>query len=191
MKTFAVVIVASLLAAPAYAQNPEDQVLTVVKRLFDGMRARDTTAMRATLHESARLVGTSTNPQGQPTHQSIPIDNWLRAIGRAPGVPDERIYNPEVRVDGSLATVWTRYDFFIGENFSHCGYDAFQLVNVGGSWKIIQVADTQRRAPDQCGRGTTPAPESKPTAADTADVVAAVQNLFDAMLKRDSIAIRN
>src|SRR5256885_3716182 len=39
----------------------------------------------------------------------------------------ERMWNPEVRIDGGIATLWTPYDFHVGPRFSHCGYDAFQL----------------------------------------------------------------
>ena len=60
-------------------------------------------------------------------------------------VLDEVLHDTEVRIDGPLAIVWTYYDFFAGENFSHCGYDAFQLLKVGGEWKIVALADTRRR----------------------------------------------
>lgn len=146
--------------------------------------------MRATLHSTARLYATSTNPQGEPVHRVVPIDGWLAAIARAPGKPDEKFYDPEVRVDDHLATVWFRYDFFIGENFSHCGYDSFQLGKLDGAWKIIQLADTQRRGEAQCGRGGAPPVRNAPPAADTAAVVGTVQRLFDAMATRDTATIR-
>jgi hypothetical protein len=193
MRILTITVVSLLLGAiqPVAAQTPEEQALAVVKRVFDGMRARDTAAMRRAFHSPARLVLTGTNPQGQPMHRAVSFDNWLASIGRAPGALEERIYNPEVRVDGNLATVWTRYEFFAGENFSHCGYDSFFLAKISGEWKIVQVADTQRRSPDQCGRTSTPVPELLPTAQDTTAVVRAAQALFDAMLKRDSVALRN
>ena len=188
MKAIRYLILFSVLAAPAAAQTPEQNVVAQVRRLFDAMKQRDTTGMRATLDASARLVGTGTNQQGQPVARTIPIQNWLRGIAGAPGSPDERIYDPEVRIDQNLATVWTRYDFFVGENFSHCGYDAFQLVQTAGQWKIVQVADTQRRSPEQCGRGTAAAAPA-PAAADTAAVIAAVQRLFDGMRTRDTTVL--
>jgi hypothetical protein len=57
---------------------------------------------------------------------------------------DEVLHDVEVRVDGPLATVWTYYDFFAGGEFSHCGYDAMQLLKVRGDWKIVALADTRR-----------------------------------------------
>lgn len=175
-------------AAPASAQTPEREVLAVVTRLFDGMRAKDTTAMRATMHAQTRLVGTG-NRQGQPFHQMVPIANWFRGIPNAQVLLDERLYDPEVRVDGNLATVWVRYDFYTGETFSHCGYDAFQLLKVGPDWKILQTADTRRS-----GGGAAaclPGSGTQPSAADTAAVVASFQRLFDAMRARDTLAAKN
>jgi predicted metal-dependent phosphoesterase TrpH len=41
--------------------------------------------------------------------------------------------------------VWTAYDFHVNSRFSHCGYDSFQLTRTAAGWKIIAIADTQRR----------------------------------------------
>ncbi|MEI2720897.1 MAG: hypothetical protein V9E87_12310 [Gemmatimonadales bacterium] len=57
---------------------------------------------------------------------------------------DERIYDPEIRIDGGLATVWTFYAFFVGERLSHCGVDAFQLARTSEGWKIIALADSRQ-----------------------------------------------
>lgn len=60
----------------------------------------------------------------------------------APGISDpeqgyvERMWDPEVRVQGPIASVWAPYDFYIHGDFSHCGVDAFQLVRDGGAWKV-------------------------------------------------------
>jgi hypothetical protein len=37
-----------------------------------------------------------------------------------------------------------KYDLHVGERFSHCGVDAFDLVKLGGEWKIVSVMDTRR-----------------------------------------------
>jgi hypothetical protein len=48
----------------------------------------------------------------------------------------ERIWNPEVRVHGLIATVWAPYDFWTDGKFSHCGIDAFDLIKTADGWKI-------------------------------------------------------
>ena len=53
-------------------------------------------------------------------------------------------FDPEVRIDGGLATVWAEYTFRVNDTISHCGVDAFQLVRTGDGWKILFVSDTRR-----------------------------------------------
>ena len=60
----------------------------------------------------------------------------------------ERMWDPEVRVDGPVATLWAPYDFYRGTEFSHCGTDAFQLAKTGGIWKVVLVSYTVQRPPD-------------------------------------------
>ena len=54
----------------------------------------------------------------------------------------ERAFNPQVRVSGTLATVWAEYDFHFGQAFSHCGVDAVQLLKTAQGWRIMSIADT-------------------------------------------------
>jgi hypothetical protein len=53
-----------------------------------------------------------------------------------------------VLIDGNLASVWTDYKFYIGEKFSHCGVNSFQLFKGDDGWKIIYIIDTRRK--DNC-----------------------------------------
>jgi hypothetical protein len=147
----AAVVLAALTtpASAARAQTAataEQEVLAVVNKVFDAMRTRDTAAMRSLFDTAAKLVTTSTR-NGQPTMRSTKMTDFIASVGRAPAADtlNETIYDTEVRVDDNLATVWTGYDFHVNSRFSHCGYDAFQLVRTAGGWKIIAIADTQRR----------------------------------------------
>lgn len=138
----------SALAPPLKAQTPstdEAEVLAVVQALFDGMRAADSAAVRSTLHPEARLVGVAEG-EGGPALRAESMDGFVSAVGTPHEETwDERTWDPEVRIDGRLATVWVPYAFYLGETFSHCGYDAFQLYESAEGWKIFQIADTRRR----------------------------------------------
>jgi hypothetical protein len=119
--------------------------LATVQKLFDAMLSRDTAALRSTFDPAARLVGAVTR-DGQTSIRTSTVDQFVSNIASAP--PDakliEKIYAPEVRVDGNLATVWTFYTFHLGDRFSHCGIDAAQLFETENGWKIINLADTRR-----------------------------------------------
>jgi len=148
-----VMLMMPMLAVPpgeVRAQESQEQaVVAVIERFFQGMEQRDTALMRSTVAASARLVGASVR-DGVTTIRATAMEEFITSIGRQSGGPAamERIYAPEVKIDGSLAQVWTFYTLHIGERFSHCGYDAFHLVRTEQGWKIVNVADTRRT--DRC-----------------------------------------
>lgn len=141
----------ALGAAPLGAQSADDddRAYKVIVDLFDAMRTRDTSAMRAAFVPNASMQSL--------TAEGVKFDSmegWLTSVGRArPGlVLDERLANPVVHIDGNLAAIWVDYWFFAGERFSHCGVDSFQLVKQGDAWRIFSVVDTRRT------EGCAPAP---------------------------------
>ena len=144
----------ALVAAttPAAAQRADDAaaVTQVVVDLFDAMRAKDSVLLRSVFHPSARLQRTGPDRNGVLGAGNTPVDRFVTSIMGASGHLDEQIWDIEVRVSDDLATVWNKYAFFIDERFSHCGIDAFQLARTANGWKIIQVADTQRRDEADC-----------------------------------------
>ena len=136
---------------PLAAQGNEREVLGVVRRLFDGMRARDTAKMRAQLHPDARMASPSTRNGTVSVTVESP-DGWLASVARSTGgLLDERITSAVVKVDGALASVWASYTFYLGDRLSHCGVDAFLLVRLSEGWRIIDLADTRRR--ENCPTG--------------------------------------
>jgi hypothetical protein len=58
---------------------------------------------------------------------------------------DERLLAYNIQIDGSMANVWTPYEFWLNGVFSHCGVNNFQLFNDSGQWKIIYLIDTRRK----------------------------------------------
>jgi hypothetical protein len=126
----------------------EKDVLAVVNRLFDGMRAGDSAMARSAFDAMAELVSVSPPDSSGFHHVSVtPVDRFLAAIGTPhPDVWDERIFDTEVRVDGGLASVWAKYAFYRGDTLNHCGVDVFELALRPDGWKIIHVADTRRTA---------------------------------------------
>lgn len=141
----AAILVAALLpTVPLSAQAQEDEVLSVVNRLFDGMRTKDSSMVRSVFHPNARMVsfrGDSTVPGS--------IDRFVQFMGTpSEEIWNEPIWDAEVRVDGNLAMVWTKYAFLRGPNgdqLSHCGVDAFFLHRGAGGWKISVLTDTRQQ----------------------------------------------
>jgi hypothetical protein len=146
---FRSVVVVTLLVVgtvPARAQDAErGAVLATVQKVFDAMRTRDTALLRQAFDTSARLAGVSARG-GPATIRLTSPAAFGAAIANAPAgdVWNERIWDPEVRIDGDVAQVWAYYTFHRNKVFSHCGVDAFMLLKVGSEWKITQLADSRR-----------------------------------------------
>ena len=139
--TFAALITLSCADAPP--PDPEaEAVVRVVHDLFDGMRSKDTTKIRGVFAPGATLGSAGTDSVQYSTAES-----FVLAIGRANADLDERIWDWEVRIDGNLATLWTKYDMLINGEFSHCGVDAFHLHKSSDGWRIFHLADSRRRDP--------------------------------------------
>ncbi len=149
IRTAALAVIAlSSSSVPLQAQSAERAVMQVIDRLFDGMRAGDSTMLRSVFDAEARMVSVGTR-DGEPSLNVGSVDRFVTSIGTPRDVVyDEPIWDWEVRIDGHLAQVWTKYAFYRGEDFSHCGVDAFQLVRRNEGWKIFQLTDTRRR--DDC-----------------------------------------
>ena len=133
------------LRAQASDKADKAEILATVQKVFDAMRTRDTMLLTQAFDTSARLVGVSM--RGTPALSLTSPSRFGAAFTRAKAgdVWNERIYDPEVRIDGNMAQVWAYYTFHLSSTFSHCGVDAFMLMKVGSSWKITQLADTQRK----------------------------------------------
>lgn len=180
------IAISLLLVAPAAAtaqSTDEAAIIATIERLFEALRTADTASFRAAHHPGARIVITDTRPNGEPSAQPIPLDDFVALLAGAADKLDEQIYEPEVRIDGDIATVWTRYDFNVNGSLDHCGFDSFHLARMSSGWKITQGADTQR-GKDRCMQGAINLPQ--PTAADSAAIIAALQAVFDGMEARDS-----
>jgi len=139
-----VVAAALTTAGPVNGQTRDQDVLAVVTRFFDGMRARDTAVIASTLFGEVTLVTTATDNAGKPVARSEAMTGFMESVAKATGKLDERISSPEVRVEDNLATVWTRYELYVNDKYSHCGIDAFQLVKTDTGWRISAIADTRR-----------------------------------------------
>ena len=139
-------VAASSVQISAQPTADEEAVLGAIKTFFDGFAAKDSTAMQSVSDPEGRLVVTSFNQGGNPTMRSFPMDQFIRLVASRDGAPiREEYWDPVVFIHDNLATVWTDYNLWVGEEIDHCGKDSFQLFRSTTGWKIIAIADTQRR----------------------------------------------
>ena len=128
------------------AQTAEDSVKAVVNLLFEGMKSANADLVKSTFADSAVLQTIRRNRDGSFFVDSENPAEFATIVGQAKKDSlDERISFDAVLIDGPLAVVWTPYKFYYAGNFSHCGVNSFQLVKIGGEWKIQYLIDTRRR----------------------------------------------
>ncbi len=135
-----VIIAIAAMSISVYAQSDEVEVRAVIDRLFDGMRAGDSTMVRSVLHEEALMARA-----GSQGLRIGPMDGFVRAVGTPyEEIWDERIWDVDISIDGRLASAWMEFAFFLGDTLSHCGVNSMQLYQTDDGWKIIYLADTNR-----------------------------------------------
>jgi len=110
------------------------------------MREGDSAKVHSVFHNEIRMYTSYILKTGEKKLKQGELSEFLTAIGTPhPEIWNEKISNTNIQIDGNLAQVWTDYDFYIGEKFSHCGVDAFQLIRGDNDkWKIIHLIDTRR-----------------------------------------------
>ena len=125
-----------------YPLAPEQEVVAVAEALFSAMRTRDTAAIRDLFVPEMQIVALRAGDASTARTQGRSVSEFITSIARPGDELKERMWDPQVQMNGDLAALWAPYDFHVGERFSHCGYDAFHLVRQGGRWKILALTYT-------------------------------------------------
>jgi hypothetical protein len=137
MRGLAVAAMVASMLAVTHAQPPaeRDAVLKVVQAFFDTMSARDVDGARSILQPQGRFHAMRLR-DGKPDVRAFSNEEYFADLKASTQKMRERIWNPEIRIHGLIATLWAPYDFWIDGKFSHCGIDAFDLIKTDEGWKI-------------------------------------------------------
>lgn len=137
----------SLLHALAQSEDlQKKEVMDIVFTLFEGMRQADTTLIKSVFIVDALLHTTTTDAQGNSKLVTQQLEQFITAISKAqPDMLNEPLWDYDVQIDNNFASVWTKYAFYYGKSFSHCGVDAFHLLHTNEGWKIFHLVDTRQK----------------------------------------------
>lgn len=135
-------IVLLLLSSFCFAQKTEnDAIKESVEKLFTGMKNADTIMIKSVFADNA-ILQTITKYNVVKTEK---LQNFLSSFSKlSKNDADEKIKFEAIHIDGNLASVFTPYEFYYKEKFSHCGANSFQLVKQNDVWKIQYLIDTRR-----------------------------------------------
>jgi len=132
-----------------FSQNAEEAaVKKVVEGFFEAFHNQDSIAMKSFVGENVVLQTTGRNKEGKTMFRTTPIGKLYQSIVSIPDSVqfEEKLTSWSIQVDRTMANAWVGYEFWLNDEFSHCGINSFQLVNFDGDWKIIYLIDTRGRA---------------------------------------------
>ena len=152
MKRNASLLFAFLLISTAtfsQEKTEENDVKAAINSLFDGMRNADTVMIKKAFATKNTMETIAPTKEGKFVVRAENLSNFLKSVSAPhPEKYDERIVFTKILIDTNLASVWTDYKFYVGDKFSHCGVNSFQLFKSEEGWKIIYLIDTRRK--DKC-----------------------------------------
>lgn len=75
------------------------------------------------------------------------VADFLKSMATIPADVkfEERLLLWQVLADGTMAQVWTPYEFYVNGKLSHRGVNSFSLAKIAGAWKITYLIDTRRK----------------------------------------------
>jgi hypothetical protein len=132
------------LEAQAGGEADRQAVIATLERLFEGMRTNDGEMVRSVFADGAVLISTE-GRDGQPATRINPATGFVDAVANATGEWDEPFWDPVIQIQDHIATVWTKYAFYLDGEFSHCGVDALILARGSDGWKIAALGDSRER----------------------------------------------
>lgn len=133
-----------VFSSSLYSQNEE--VKDVIVTFFKGFHAKDSSIIKSVCAENMILQSIAESSKGSQIKNQNPQD-FYRSIATIPSTMlfEERVLDYSIQVDGTMAHVWTPYEFYVNNKLSHKGVNAFTLFKDNGHWKIVYLIDTRRK----------------------------------------------
>lgn len=139
--------------ANAQGPNPPEidaqkQVKQVIETFFNGFHKQDSSIIKSTVADKVVLQTTGKDQEGKTRFREEEFSKFLTSICSIPDSIkfEEKLTSFSIQVDRTMANAWVGYEFWLNDEFSHCGINSFQLVDFDGEWKIIYLIDTRGRA---------------------------------------------
>lgn len=131
------------------AQTAADSIKQVINEMFVGMKEGDTVKVKSCFSETAFLQTFSRSKEGVVDITTQNASDFCKAIASMPkGAAEEKVVYKDIKVDGTVASVWAPFKLYFNGNFYSCGVNSIQMARLNGQWKIQYIIDTRRK--DNC-----------------------------------------
>ncbi len=134
--------------AGAWTPSPEEEaeIVAAVETVFHALETGDGDRLRGIMAPDV-VMRWAEIPGGEDVLGRATVDQLVARIEGSPEPLVERMWDPEVRVEGRLATLWAPYDFYVGSELSHCGVDAATLLRGEEGWRVVGLSWTRDQPP--------------------------------------------
>ena len=128
----------------SFAQESEIQM--AIGKFFNAFHQRDSIALKNVCSQNLVLHSISESEKG-PKFSIQKASDFYKSIATIPLSMkfEEKILSFKVQIDGSMAHVWTPYEFYVNDKLSHSGVNSFQLYKENDGWKVVYILDTRRK----------------------------------------------
>lgn len=130
------------------AQTEEQKKIEkTITLFFEGFHKRDSLKMKSVISENFTLQSAYKLNDTTSTLQSTNLNDFLyKVVNRNLNNKwEEKLLSFNINIDGTLANAWVKYEFWLNDEFSHCGVNSFHLYLSDYGWKIIQLVDSRRK----------------------------------------------
>ncbi|MFT3744161.1 MAG: nuclear transport factor 2 family protein [Pyrinomonadaceae bacterium] len=132
-------------AITTFGQDDRQAAIAVVDGLFAGMKAKSAEQIKAVFAPDVHFLAIDKPRDGKGISKTRVMtgEAFAKQISESKSADYiEKMISPEAKISGDMAVVSGRYTFYVGDKFSHCGTDTFNLVRTETGWKIVQGAFT-------------------------------------------------
>lgn len=128
------------------AEAQQADVKKTIETFFEAFHQRDTARLK-TVFAKEMVLHSVAEKKDNATLTTESAESLLDNIAAVPGnvIFEEKLLSWEIQTDGSMAHVWTPYEFYINGKLSHTGVNSFQLFKARDGWKITYCIDTRRK----------------------------------------------
>lgn len=124
----------------------KNEIEHTIKLFFEGFHQRDTIKLKSVCSENLVLHSISESERGNKFSVEKAAD-FYKSIASIPTTMkfEEKILDYKIQIDGTMAHVWTPYEFYVNDKLSHSGVNSFQLYKENEVWKVVYILDTRRK----------------------------------------------
>ena len=132
-------------ASSALAEaSDREAILAVMDEVFAAVSSQNPDDWRAIQLAEGTTISFRALPEGAPdAFESMRMTSNEKFLASL--APDGRKYverwtgEPTILIRGPIAVIWGEYEFWLDDEFSHCGVDSADLVKSNGQWKVANL----------------------------------------------------